>query len=100
MNIIIIDDDFLITTALKTILEADGEIQVVSTGTDGSDALPLYRRHKPDVVLMDIRMKHMSGLDAANDILNADAQAKILLLTSWMMSTSSVLLKSAPRGIC
>ncbi|MGL6198454.1 MAG: response regulator transcription factor [Lachnospiraceae bacterium] len=84
MNIIIIDDDFLITTALKTILEADGEIQVVSTGTDGSEALPLYRRYKPDVVLMDIRMKHMSGLDAANDILNADTQAKILLLTTFL----------------
>lgn len=84
MNIIIIDDDFLITTALKTILEADGEIQVVSTGTDGSEALPLYRRHKPDVILMDIRMKHISGLDAASDILNADAQAKILLLTTFL----------------
>lgn len=84
MNIIIIDDDFLITTALKTILEADGEILVVSIGTDGSEALPLYRRYKPDVVLMDIRMKHMSGLDAAREILNADAQAKILLLTTFL----------------
>ena len=47
MKIVVIDDDFLITTALKTILEADEDIRVADIGSDGSDALPLYRTHKP-----------------------------------------------------
>jgi len=84
MNIIVIDDDFLITTALKTILEADGEIQVAAIGSDGSEALPLYRKHKPDAVLMDIHMERTNGLDAAKEILTYDAGAKILLLTTFL----------------
>lgn len=84
MKIIVIDDDFLITTALKTILEADGEIQVAATGSDGSDALPLYRHHQPDVVLMDIQMKDKNGLDAAKEILSHDSNAKVLLLTTFL----------------
>jgi len=84
MKIVVIDDDFLITTALKTILEADEDIQVAEIGSDGSDALPLYRKHKPDVILMDIRMKNMNGLDGASEVLSYDADARILLLTTFL----------------
>lgn len=84
MNIIVIDDDFLITTALKTILEADGEIKVLATGSDGSEALPLFLVHNPDVILMDIRMKNKSGLDAAKEVLSQNKDAKILLLTTFL----------------
>jgi len=84
MKIVVIDDDFLITTALKTILEADGEIQVAEIGSDGSDALSLYRKHQPDVILMDIRMKNINGLDGAAEVLKYDADAKILLLTTFL----------------
>ena len=83
MKIIIIDDDFLIITALKTILETTENIEVLATATDGIDALKLYQRYQPDVVLMDIRMSQMSGLDAAKQILSFDADAKILLLTTF-----------------
>ena len=84
MNILIIDDDFLIITALKTILETTVDIQVVETATDGTYALPLYQTHKPDVVLMDIRMQEMNGLDAAKQILTFDEKAKVLLLTTFL----------------
>lgn len=83
MKIIVIDDDFFITTALKTLLEAGGEIRVVASGTDGKEALSLYKHHKPDVILMDIRMKEMSGLTAAKEILSYDKDAKVLLLTTF-----------------
>lgn len=83
MNIIIIDDDVLVTTSLKIILEANTNINIIGVGHDGSDAIELYKKNKPDLVLMDIRMKEMSGLEASERILNYDKQAKILLLTTF-----------------
>ena len=83
INIVIVDDDILVANALKTILEADKELRVVDIGVDGSDAVSLYRKCKPDVLLMDIRMKNMSGLDASEQILKEFPEARILLLTTF-----------------
>lgn len=83
MKVVIIDDDKLVSLSLKTILEANKEIEVVGIGNDGTEALPLYKEHSPDVLLMDIRMETMTGLEAASLILQEDAQAKILLLTTF-----------------
>lgn len=83
MNVVIIDDDYFVTTALKTILESDPEIHVTATGENGSEAISLYAVHKPDVLLMDIRMKELDGLNAAEQILKSDPLAKILLLTTF-----------------
>lgn len=83
MNILIIDDDQLVSLSLKTILEANPDITVVATGTSGSDAITLYDTYKPDILLMDIRMQDMTGLEAAEIILNSHSDAKILLLTTF-----------------
>ena len=84
MKIVIVDDDCLVTGALKTILEANEDVDVVATGLDGRDAVRLYGEHKPDVLLMDIRMKNMNGLEAAKEILYAYPEANILLLTTFL----------------
>ena len=83
MKVVIVDDDQLVALSLKTILEADARVTVVATGTDGTDAAALYRKEHPDVLLMDIQMKPVSGLDAAEEILQSDPQAKILFLTTF-----------------
>ena len=83
MNLILIDDDLLVTTALKIILEADPEFHVIATGTSGAEAIILYDIHRPDLLLLDIRMKDMSGLDAAQQILQKHPSARILLLTTF-----------------
>lgn len=49
MNIVIVDDDIVVSGALKTILEASGDITVSATGTDGKDAVRLFRTYRPDV---------------------------------------------------
>ncbi|NMB42849.1 MAG: response regulator transcription factor [Clostridiales bacterium] len=82
MNIIIIDDDPLVVESLKTIVNAN-EIDVVATGYDGNDAIKLYKTHKADVILMDIRMDNMTGIEAARNILEGDPEAKILLITTF-----------------
>ena len=51
MNIIIVDDDTLVTEALKTILESSGKVTVTATGSDGTDAVRLYKEFKPDILL-------------------------------------------------
>lgn len=83
MNIILVDDDPVVTSSLKTILEADKEINVVGTGSSGEDAVRLYAEQKPDVTLLDIQMKGMGGLAAAKEILRQDKHAKILFLTTF-----------------
>ena len=82
MNIIIIDDDFLVVNSLKTILQASG-INVLGLGYSGIEAIELYSKYNPDVVLMDIRMKDMTGIEATREILKLDSEAKILLITTF-----------------
>ncbi|MGI6153335.1 MAG: response regulator [Christensenellaceae bacterium] len=83
MNIIIVDDDPVVTASLKTILEADEEVCVLATGSDGEDAVRLFREHSPDIALLDIRMQKMTGIEAAKAILAKDKNAKILFLTTF-----------------
>ena len=97
MNIVIIDDDVLVSSALKTILESKEEIRVSGMGQDGGEALRLYREHKPDVLLMDIRMKNVSGLAASREILKEYPEAKILLLTTF--SDDEYIVKALKYGV-
>lgn len=83
MKIVIVDDDIFVSGALTTILEASGKVTVAASGTDGKEAAELYKIHQPDVLLMNIRMKEKSGLDASAEILEEFPDAKILLLTTF-----------------
>ena len=83
MNIAVIDDDMLVAVSLKTILESTGIINVAATGNSGEEAIEIYREVHPDVMLMDIRMQGMTGLEAGEKILKEDPQAKILYLTTF-----------------
>lgn len=83
MKVVIVDDDKLVCTSLKVILEMDPEIEVVAVGHDGTEAIELYKKYLPDVLLMDIRMSTMTGLEAGEKILAAHREAKILYLTTF-----------------
>ena len=84
MKVIVIDDDRLVSVSLRTILEADPEIEVVALGNSGGEAIALYDEHKPDILLMDIRMDGMTGLEAGELILAEDRDARILYLTTFL----------------
>ncbi len=98
MNLILIDDDLLVTAALKTILESDPELCVRASGSSGKEAVSLYERLSPDVLLMDIRMKEMDGLTAAQTILSRHPKAKILLLTTF--SDDEYIVRALKIGAC
>jgi DNA-binding NarL/FixJ family response regulator len=83
IKVIIIDDDSFICASLKTILEADGGIHVSATGTSGASAIELFEKIRPDILLMDIRMGGLTGLEAGEQILRKYPDAKILFLTTF-----------------
>lgn len=83
MRVLIIDDDQLVSLSLKTILEADGQVEIAGIGNSGEEAVALYRQTLPDILLMDIRMKDMTGLEAGRRILDEHPDAKILFLTTF-----------------
>ncbi len=83
MKVVIIDDDKLVAASLKTIVESDPGIEVLATGSSGQEAIELYDEYKPDVLLTDIRMEGMSGLEAGETILEKHKDAKLLYLTTF-----------------
>ncbi|MCC2253285.1 response regulator transcription factor [Ruminococcus sp. CLA-AA-H200] len=96
MKLILIDDDCLVVSALKMILESQPGFEVAASAFDGSEALSLYRKHRPDVLLMDIRMKGMDGLKASEQILKEFPDARILLLTTF--SDDEYIIKALKLG--
>lgn len=84
MKVLIIDDDKLITHALKTIIEMEEDMEVVDLGFSAEDAINLYDVHRPDILLLDIRMKEKSGIDAFKDIIKKHPEANIVFLTTFM----------------
>lgn len=96
MRVLVVDDDHLVAISLKTILEADADIVVTAIGQSGEDAVRLYRAQMPDVLLMDIRMHGMTGLDAAECILSENPTAKILFLTTF--SDDAYIIKALKLG--
>lgn len=97
MRIVVVDDDQIVAISLKTILESDEEIEVVACGNDGEDAIELYDREKPDILLMDIQMKRTSGLSAAEQIMEKYPDARILLLTTF--SDDEYIVKALDIGV-
>ena len=82
MKILMVDDDLLVLNALSTILGKSGYELVLAT-TDSKKAIETYKENKIDVVIMDIRMKDVNGVDVAIEILDFDKDAKIMLLTTF-----------------
>jgi DNA-binding NarL/FixJ family response regulator len=81
VRVLIVDDQRLFAEALEAILSVDERIQVVGRAADGRDAIELARRERPDVVLMDIAMPVMDGIDATRAILADSPQTRVVVLT-------------------
>lgn len=96
-KILLIDDDELITMSLKMIIEAEDGFQVIGAGQNGADAVSLYEELKPDLLLMDIRMPDMNGLEAAETILSKHKDAIILFLTTF--SDDEYIVKALKLGV-
>jgi len=105
-RILIADDQALVRVGLRKILEAEPELTVVAEAADGEDAVGAARRERPDVVLMDIRMPVLDGIEATRRIVAARPATSVLVLTTFGLDTyvfaalragaSGFMLKDAP----
>ena len=83
MKVLIVDDDSLIRESLSLILTCENDITVCSTAEDGANAIKMCQLHKPDVVLMDIRMPNMDGVVATRLIKKEFPNMRIMMLTTF-----------------
>src|ERR1700733_3821935 len=83
ISVLIADDQDLVREGLRMLLEAEPDITVAGEASTGSEAIAAIRRHVPDVVLMDVRMPDMDGIEAAAHLARAGSRARILMLTTY-----------------
>jgi len=83
IKVAIVDDQKILTEGLKMILSSDPDIDVVATGSNGKEALIICKTHLPDVVLMDIQMPIMNGVESTRRIKNDFPSVRVLVLTTF-----------------
>ena len=83
ISVLLADDQPLLRRGFRMILEAEGDLIVAAEAADGEEAVDLARRHAPDVVLMDIRMPGIDGIEATQRIAAADTHVRVLVLTTF-----------------
>src|ERR1051325_9603931 len=83
IRIIVVDDQAVVRQGFVSLIGTVPDIRVVAEGTNGREAVALYREHRPDVVLMDLRMPEMGGVEAISAIRREFADAKVIVLTTY-----------------
>ncbi len=107
IRVLIADDQHLVRTGLRMILDAEPDLDVVGTAADGAEAVAACAQTQPHVVLMDVRMPGVDGIEATRRITAADGAPKVLVLTTFDLDdvvydalragASGFLLKDAPE---
>ena len=106
IRVLLVDDEAMIRTGLRMVLEAESDIEVVGEAGDGAQAVTAAASLRPDVILMDVRMPRLDGLAATQQILATDSTVKVVVLTTFnedsyvrdalRLGASGFLLKVAP----
>ncbi len=107
MKVIICDDQDIVRDGLELLLKLEPDIEIVGIASDGAEAVELAGKKKPDLVIMDLKMPVMNGVDATREIKAKYPEVKVLVLTTYVTDewvfdairagASGYLLKDAPR---
>ncbi len=105
-SVVVADDQALVRVGLRKILESEADMTIAGEAEDGQDAIAAARRLRPDVVLMDVRMPVLDGIEATRRIVASGAATRVLILTTFGLDTyvydalragaSGFMLKDAP----
>jgi DNA-binding NarL/FixJ family response regulator len=83
IRVVLVDDDALIREGLRMIIDQAGDLEVVATAGNGEEALSIAAEHRPDVILMDVRMPVLDGIEATRRITNAEGAPRVIMLTTF-----------------
>lgn len=83
IHVLIADDHVMVAQGLTSLLESQSDIRMIGRASNGREAIDLFRQHQPDIVLMDLRMPEMSGVEATIAICAEFKQARIIVLTTY-----------------
>ena len=101
INVILVDDHEMVRLGLKSFLNLQGDVEVVGEAENGREGVDLALELRPDVVVMDLVMPELDGVQATLELLKEWPEAKILVLTSYLDNEKIYQsLKLAPKAIC
>lgn len=83
IRVMVIDDHQIVRQGLVALLNTEDDLTVIAEGSDGQQAIELFKQHAPDVTLMDLRMPGIGGVEAINHIRRITSDAKIIVLTTY-----------------
>jgi two-component system response regulator NreC len=95
-NIVLAEDHTILREGLKSLLSSQPDLKIVGEAGDGLEAIRCVRNHNPDIILLDLSMPRMTGLDAIKEIKRVNADTKIIVLT--VHSTEEYILSTLQAG--
>lgn len=95
-SIVLVDDHSLVRDGIRALLESEADLQVVGEGADGNDAITLVETKKPDILIIDIRMPNMTGIEAVEKLSAANTSVKSIILS--MHDSEEYILQSVAAG--
>lgn len=83
VRVVLADDEAMVRAGLRMLIEGEGDLEVVGEAVDGEDAVQVVERTRPDIVLMDVRMPRLNGIDAARRLAVSAPETRVLILTTF-----------------
>lgn len=83
LKVLLVEDQYFARLALHTVIDSRDDMKIVAESASGADALPLFRKHNPDITIMDIRLPGLNGIDAIKAIRQQSPDARIIVLSNY-----------------